>query len=262
MLERFCAQAIHDELVSWVKGQITNSGKSEVAVVINDGLDSLIAADLCCSAVGKENVTGVALLYSPEEAQHVDKYADICKEMGIKFKRFNTTPCVDSMVIQYAINTDMGDGEDQISKNALNNLKIRLAIDMLRMWTDSTDKCICGHNNYSKITLGKFIRGGDNTSDFNPNAYLTNLELYEMMNKTMPNIRDIADKYVKKTEICDEISDEDIHRYIRGLRVSDDTTWHTLRDLEEESIKKRINIPSYKASDENLGRLYVMNIQS
>ena len=76
-----------------------NFRKRGIVIGISGGIDSAVAAKLCCGAVGKENVLGIILPEKESNPQSQEFAKKYCEKLGIKYEIKNVTPILDSSEI-------------------------------------------------------------------------------------------------------------------------------------------------------------------
>lgn len=236
---KFNAIEVRDSVVDWIKNQA-----ERVVIGISGGKDSTIAAALCCRALGAENVHGLLL---PNGIQSdINDSIEVCDILGVKYDTINIKPIYDAFVLQYKMFTE--DKEQPIAEKltyaALINLPPRIRMSMLRMWGQSHHHRLCGTGNFSEITVGYCTKDGDTSCDFNPLGKLTSLEVVEV-GITMDELPQHLVRKIPTDGLCGITDEEklgvsyiDIHKYIRGIRLDNDT-WYKIRDMELAGMHKR-----------------------
>jgi len=76
-----------------------NFRKRGIVIGISGGIDSAVAAKLCCGAVGKENVLGIILPEKESNPQSQEFAKKYCEKLGIKYEIKDITPILDSSEI-------------------------------------------------------------------------------------------------------------------------------------------------------------------
>jgi len=76
-----------------------NFRKRGIVIGISGGIDSAVAAKLCCGAVGKENVLGIILPEKESNPQSQEFAKKYCEKLGIKYEIKDVTPILDSSEI-------------------------------------------------------------------------------------------------------------------------------------------------------------------
>lgn len=256
MIEKTNFDSIKHNIVNWISMQTKIFG-DKIAIRIDGTVNSFVAACMCIEAVGTENVKGLVML-SASNAKDIYEYHSICALLGIRYQRINVEPIMDMEIMQYSMNMD-SEEPVEISKENMSRAKDRVVMNMMRLWADTNGYCLCGSNNYSMITTGNFTRGGDNCCDFNPNARITSIEIEELAKKfkQYDEFKNII-KATANTDgaLLDGVSDENIHRYIRGIKIGEDgdKIWYQIHDAELASLNYRVSNPTYMPTDEELGK--------
>jgi len=245
------------ECVDWLKGQSVTAKFNKVVIGISGGKDSTIAAALCCRAFGNNNVHGLLL---PNGIQKdLDDSIAICNILGMEYDTINIQPIYEAFTLQYGLFVKGANDEDKDDRKAsLINLAPRIRMTMLRLWGQTHHHRLCGTGNLSEITVGYCTKDGDTSCDFNPLGKLTSVEVVQMGE----TLKEMPKKYVLKTPedglsgMTDEeklgVTYEDIHKYIRSIKMENDT-WYKINELERKGIHKRTSgTPIYIPSDKVL----------
>ena len=76
-----------------------NFRKRGIVIGISGGIDSAVAAKLCCDAIGKENVLGIILPEKESNPQSQEFATKYCEKLGIKYEIEDITSILDSSKI-------------------------------------------------------------------------------------------------------------------------------------------------------------------
>ena len=76
-----------------------NFRKRGIVIGISGGIDSAVAAKLCCDAIGKENVLGIILPEKESNPQSQEFAKKYCEKLGIKYEIEDVTSILDSSKI-------------------------------------------------------------------------------------------------------------------------------------------------------------------
>lgn len=248
----FKAEEAREEAVRFIRSQSERHNFKKVVLGISGGKDSTVAAALCCRALGRENVHGMLL---PNGIQYdLDDSIEVCNALGIEYDTINIKPIYDAFLLQYSMSTL---DTVVLTEESKINLGPRIRMSILRLWGQSHHHRLCGTGNLSEITVGYCTKDGDTSCDLNPLGRLTSVEVVEI-GKTM---EEIPLRLVVKTPsdglcgLSDEeklgLSYDDIHKYIRGIKLCD-ATWYKIQRRELGSIHKRTMAPVYEPSDKVL----------
>lgn len=249
---KFKAEAVLNECVDWIKGQGEKANFNKVVLGISGGKDSTIAAALCCRAFGSENVHG--LLLPNGEQKDINDAINVCDVLGIKYDTVNIKPIYDGFVLSYNMFVS-NSKSNKLSEEALINLAPRIRMTMIRLWGQNNKHRMCGTGNYSEITVGYCTKDGDTCFDFNPLGRLTSVEVVQLglLMKELPKklvLKTPDDGLSGKTD--EEklgVSYENIHKYIRGIKIEGEI-WNKIHDLESAGMHKRLaGAPIYNPSE-------------
>lgn len=76
---------IHDALVLGLRDYVHKSGFSKAVIGLSGGIDSALTAALAVDALGKDNVTGIALPSSISSSHSVEDARKLAENLGIRF---------------------------------------------------------------------------------------------------------------------------------------------------------------------------------
>lgn len=156
--------------VLWISNWFRDNGHGCKAVIgISGGKDSSVAAALCVTALGKENVYGVLM---PNGEQSDIKDAELlCDHLGIEYRRVNIKDAVNG-VIDAMLNAGI-----KPSEQTLISLPARIRMSTLYAVAEAIGGRVCNTSNLSENYVGYSIRYGDSVGDFSPLSDFTATEV-------------------------------------------------------------------------------------
>ncbi len=243
----FCAKAVKDECVQWIRDFFEENGKGCPAVIgISGGKDSSVAAALCVEALGRDCVIGVLM---PCGVQHdIDMAYLLCEHLGIRFYEVNIKDTIE------AITAAMPD-ELPLSVQAKTNLPPRIRMSTLYAVSQSVNGRVVNTCNLSEDWVGYSTRYGDAAGDFSPLSHLTVAEI-----KEIGRVLGLPTELVDKTPIdglCGKTDEENLgftyavlDRYIRTGEIDDPVLKERIDTLHKRNLFKLQLMPSFKPSFE------------
>jgi len=173
---------------------------TDIAVIgMSGGADSTLVATLCAKALGRENVYGFGLPYSPtDESVFNNRSKKIANKLGMNYQEISILGPVNR--IQYET--------EHVVKNKLSILNLgnmRARMRMIFLYTlnqeisEQTGKrCrVIGTGNLSEDYIGYDTKGGDALADIFPIGQLFKSEVYQLLEYFVENgllIEDMIDR--------------------------------------------------------------------
>lgn len=151
--------------------QITSSGAAGYVVGLSGGVDSALAATLCCHAIGPSRVLG---LFLPSAVTPDEDAADVRLLVEHLSMRLETIP-ISPFIDQYRLTPGFVE-----TPYLLGNLMARTRMALL-YYVANRDSCmVCGTSNRTEYLLGYCTKYGDNAADVQPILHLLKSEVWEM----------------------------------------------------------------------------------
>lgn len=161
-----------DSKVAGIRDYCNSAGVSKVVIGISGGKDSLVAAKLCVSALGADNVYGI-LMPNGKQPDIMRAYASIIS-LGIGYEEINIKNIFNSFTSALGINREVKNTETLI------NLAPRLRMAVLYAKASELGALVCGTGNKCEMSIGYFTKFGDGACDFNPLGDLLKSEVVEL----------------------------------------------------------------------------------
>lgn len=146
--------------ISKIREYYEKSNCNKVVIGISGGKDSLVAAKLCCEAVGKENVYGI-LMPNGTQADIMDSYETV-QILGIEYEEINIEN------VYYATKSALGKEKPIANKETMINVSPRIRMMLLYGKASEIGALVCGTGNLCERKVGYFTKHGDGACDFNP----------------------------------------------------------------------------------------------
>lgn len=149
-------QIIKNQLVNFLKHEVSNAGANGAVVGISGGLDSAVVAILCKEAFG-DNVFGVLMPSQFSSQSSTDDAKELCEKFQIDYEIVPIAPMVE------AYNPVMGHDRLRIG-----NFSARMRMAVLYDISAREKSLVVGTSNRSEILLGYGTIFGDTACAINP----------------------------------------------------------------------------------------------
>ena len=148
---------IKQQLINFLKEEVTKTGLSKVTVGISGGLDSAVVAILAKEAFG-DNMSGVLMPSQYSSSSSVDDAKELCEKFNIKYEIVHISPMVDG----YFSNIK------NPSALRIGNFSARMRMSVLYDISARDNSLVVGTSNKSEILLGYGTIYGDIACAINP----------------------------------------------------------------------------------------------
>jgi NAD+ synthase len=165
--DRGCALGRIEQMIRYT---VWNSGVKGVVVGISGGVDSAVAAAMCCRAVSGENVLGLTLPSAVTSEADIRDASELCRILGMRHEIVSIEPVLDAyrLLPGYIESTGL-----------LGNLMARTRMALLYYYANRDNRLVCGTSNRTEFMLGYTTKFGDNAADFQPILHLYKSGVYE-----------------------------------------------------------------------------------
>ena len=175
--ESGCALGRIEQLLRYVYWK---SGSRGFVIGVSGGIDSAVAATMCCRAVGPERVLGLILPSGVTDPADTADAEEVCRNLSMESRTISIDP------ILSAFRGMPGFSEDRY---LLGNLMARSRMAVLYYHANREKRLVCGTSNRTEYMIGYCTKWGDNAADVQPLLHLYKTEVYGLA-ATMENIPD------------------------------------------------------------------------
>jgi NAD+ synthase len=165
--DRGCALGRIEQMIRYT---VWNSGAGGVVIGISGGVDSAVAAAMCCRALSGENVLGLTLPSAVTGDADIRDAVELCRMLGMRHEIVTIEPVLDGY------RSLPGYTE---SPALLGNLMARTRMALLYYYANRDNRLVCGTSNRTEHMLGYTTKFGDNAADFQPILHLYKSGVYE-----------------------------------------------------------------------------------
>lgn len=153
-----------------IRFTVWNSGAAGVVIGVSGGVDSAVAAAMCCKALSGENVLGLTLPSTITSDADIRDAAELCRQLGMRHEIISIEPFLDTYRKLPGFT-----GTSYI----LGNLMARTRMAILYYYANRDNRLVCGTSNRTEYMLGYTTKFGDNAADFQPILHLYKGGVYE-----------------------------------------------------------------------------------
>ena len=165
--DRSCALGRIEQMIRYI---VWSSGSRGIVVGLSGGVDSSVAAALCCRAVSSGNVLGLTLPTSVTPEEDIRDAEALSSMLGIRHEIVDIEPILD------AYRSVPGFIE---SPFLIGNIMARTRMTLLYYYANRENRLVCGTSNRTEYLLGYTTKFGDNAADFQPILHLYKSDVYE-----------------------------------------------------------------------------------
>jgi NAD+ synthase len=165
--DRGCALGRIEQMIRYT---VWNSGAAGVVIGVSGGVDSAVAAAMCCRALSGEQVLGLTLPSTVTSDADIRDAVELCRMLGMRHEIVTIEPVLDGY------RTLPGYVE---SPALLGNLMARTRMALLYYYANRDNRLVCGTSNRTEYMLGYTTKFGDNAADFQPILHLYKNGVYE-----------------------------------------------------------------------------------
>lgn len=240
-------EKVVDDIVSWLKEKVEETGVKGLVVGVSGGLDSAVVAYLIEKACPSSSLGVVMPLKTNEsDIQHANKVIDSSGIKGLTVDLGNTHEAM-FKEIKTEIGADFNENNEQLADA---NLRARLRMSTLYTISTNYNYLVVGTDNASEWYTGYFTKYGDGGVDIQPIIDFTKAEVREMA-----TYLGVPDEIINKNpsaDLWEGQTDEGemgttyaaIDEFIEGGQVSEKDKI-TIEQMHNHSAHKRSPIPKY-----------------
>ena len=165
---------IENEITSFIRAQMDESGASGVVIGLSGGIDSTVTAYLAARAIGHENVLGILLpVRNLTPGQDTGDAIDIADRLGIEYRVIEISGILQSLsgsIPDYDADAAVSNG----------NLIARTRMCVLYYYANLLNRLVIGTGNRTELLLGYATKYGDSGVDIEPLGDLYKTEVFEL----------------------------------------------------------------------------------
>ena len=161
-------QDIKDQLINFLKDEVSKIGMEKVVVGISGGLDSAIVSVLCKEAFG-DNIHGVFMPSHFSSDESILDAKELCEKFDISYEVVEIAPMVKGYF----------DNVKDATPLRIGNLSARMRMSVLYDISARDSSLVIGTSNKSEILLGYGTLFGDTACAINPIGQLYKSDAFE-----------------------------------------------------------------------------------
>lgn len=177
---------IKEDLIFFLKDEVSKAGLNKVTVGLSGGLDSAVVAILCQEAF-KENLNCVLMPSQFSSQSSIDDAIELCEKFDIKYEIISIEPMVSGFIKNM--------NEDRLR---IGNFSARMRMAVLYDVSSREKSLVVGTSNKSEILLGYGTIFGDTACAINPIG-----EIYKSDEFEFAKILDVTDAILNKAPSAD-----------------------------------------------------------
>lgn len=177
---------IKEDLIFFLKDEVSKAGLNKVTVGLSGGLDSAVVAILCQEAF-KENLNCVLMPSQFSSQSSIDDAIELCEKFDIKYEIISIEPMVSGFIKNM--------NEDRLR---IGNFSARMRMAVLYDVSSREKSLVVGTSNKSEILLGYGTIFGDTACAINPIG-----EIYKSDEFEFAKILGVTDAILNKAPSAD-----------------------------------------------------------
>jgi NAD+ synthase len=154
-----------------IRYAVWNSGCDGIVIGISGGVDSALAAAMCCRAIPPDRVLGITMPTKVTPEEEVSDAIHLCQVLGMRH-------CV--VPIEHIIDAHRKLPGFLETPYLIGNLAARTRMAILYYYANRDGRLVCGTSNKTEYMLGYCTKWGDNAADIQPILHLQKDEVYSL----------------------------------------------------------------------------------
>jgi len=177
---------VKEQIVSFIKEQVEESGCKGVVIGLSGGLDSAVVTKLCIAAYGDKVYTLIMPTTDSFQEKHTDDAYKLATKWNIMIAEINISPFLD----MYTNKSLLSANNDKL---ILGNTAARIRMTILYRFANKFNLLVAGTGNKSELMTGYFTKYGDGGCDMLPIG-----DLYKTEVKKLAKILNIPKNIINK----------------------------------------------------------------
>jgi NAD+ synthase len=154
-----------------IRYAVWNSGCNGIVIGISGGVDSALAAAMCCRAIPPDRVLGITMPTKVTLEGDVSDTITLCQVLGMQHSIIPIDHIIDAhRILPGYVETPYLTG----------NLAARTRMAILYYYANRDGRLVCGTSNKTEYLLGYCTKWGDNAADIQPILHLQKDEVYSL----------------------------------------------------------------------------------
>lgn len=148
-----------------------SSGSTGIVIGLSGGIDSAVAATMCCRAIGSERVLALIL----PSSVNMDEDIEDAREVALRLRMKCQTISIDHIIDAYRMMPGFVE-----SPYLLGNLMARTRMAILYYHANRDGRLVCGTSNRTEYLLGYCTKHGDSAADIQPLIHLYKTDIFAL----------------------------------------------------------------------------------
>jgi len=246
--DRACALGRVEHMIRYA---IWSSGCSGLVIGVSGGVDSAVAAAMCCRAVGGSNVLGLTLPTHVTAPDDIEDAKALCRQLDMEHRIIPIDPILGSY------RSLPGYREDRFLEG---NLMARTRMTILYYYANLEGHLVCGTSNRTEYMIGYCTKYGDSAADIQPILHLYKTEVYQAA-RDLGIPKNIIEKSPSAGLWAGQTDEGDLGftypEIDKALKALQKNEWKSTNHVEErvlslvrKSEHKRLNPPNLLGQDQ------------
>jgi NAD+ synthetase len=174
------SEELFQALTLGVRDFAKKNGMKQAFIGLSGGIDSSVAAVIAVEALGRENVTGIAIPSRFTDERSTESARELAEGLGIKFEQIQLE--------KMHAATEQALGAERSGGVSGENIQARLRMVILMSYVNSGGGFLINTSNKTELTLGYSTLYGDMAGAISPLGDVTKTEVIELgkwINRTM-----------------------------------------------------------------------------
>jgi len=179
---------VHEELVTFIRGEVYKAGYEKAVLGLSGGVDSSLSTYLTTEALGNGNVYGINMPYRESSTDGIRHARQIASQLNINFVSIEITSMIDAFFESFP-------DADSIRKG---NKMARERMSILYDQSVRLNALVVGSSNKTEILLGYGTLYGDMACAVNPLGDLYKTQVWDLAREV-----GVPEEIIEKTPSAD-----------------------------------------------------------